>query len=131
VKRLLLILLFLIFVFLSLWAREDISGFWHYGVNRSPDYCVRITMVNNRIHADFIIWDQKSGSSLVYAKAEGMFISFWEVMLWGKHTRSIGRTKKGQKFTSRWILYDNNKRIQEFCYWGVYRIKSYLTKGSP
>lgn len=107
---------------------EDISGLWHYGIDRNPEYCVRIRQQGRRVYARYLIRDGASGAEWEYAQAEGYFTAYWNVYLWGHYTKSYNRTRKGQKFLARWLLFDNNNKIQTLNYWNNIRIKNYLVK---
>ena len=107
---------------------SSLSGLWYYGIYRTGDYAVIITEKKGTVFADYVIRDEKSGASYIYAKAKGRYLSFWELELKGEHIKSHQRTKKGQKFRARWLLFDNDRKIQEISYWGVYRIVSYLSR---
>lgn len=114
-------------------GNPDISGLWRYGILRSPEYCVRITMTgSDTVAVTYLLRDHTTGDELVFGKARGRFVSFYELRIWGKYTRSLRRTRKGQPFQSRWLIFAKRNKIQVISYWGVYRDTSYLVRdGAP
>ena len=124
-KRLVLTVCYLFPVLL---VGKDISGLWYYGIDRNPEYCVRIVQRGQRIAADYLIRDPKSGAEFIYARAKGVRKTFWDCYLKGRYIRSCGRTRKGTRFRTLWLIFDRGDKIQTLSYWGVYRIKSYLVR---
>ena len=113
-------------------AGKNLSGMWHYGIHRSPEYLVRIRHEGGRISAEYLIRDPASGAEFVYARVRGVTRSYWDCYLEGEYIRSSGRTRKGTRFRSLWLVFDRGDKIQTLSYWGEYRITSHLVReGSP
>lgn len=111
---------------------KELSGLWQYGIDRNPEYAVQITQSGQRIRADYLIRDPQSGARFIYARARGVQKSFWDCYLEGKYIQSCGRTRKGTRFRTVWLIFDNGNKIQTLSYRGVYKIKNYLVRrGSP
>ena len=111
---------------------KSLSGFWYYDIDRNKDYCVRIVQSGQSVIADYLIRDPETGAEFVYARASGQRKTFWDCYLKGKYIRSCGRTGKGTRFRTLWLIFDRGDKIQTLSYWGVYRIKNYLVRrGSP
>lgn len=106
----------------------DINGLWHYGVDRNPDWCVRVSSAGDRYNIEFLIRDGEGGGEWVYARAVGAFASFHEFHVKGAYVENHQHNKKGDKFRARWLLYDEGKKAQELSYWGVHLVVNYLVR---
>ncbi len=111
-----------------MFSYPNLSGYWNYGIHKSPEFLVKISGVDKIIQMEFVFRDWQTGDEIVLGRGRALFLSFYELMVEGKWVRSHKLTKKGAKFRLRWLLFDNNKKIQEIAYWGVYRQTSYLLK---
>jgi hypothetical protein len=107
---------------------DRLVGVWRYGIDRNPDWCVRIQRDGERVTADFIIRDGPGGAEFHYATARGFAVSFVELRLWGEYLVDHQHSRRGQRFRLRWLVFDSGEKIQELAYSGPNLITSYLVR---